>query len=295
MHEVYISRLSEYIEYIERIGSYYPTGVIVNNPVINPFVYRGLSKTSFSLLPGVLRKTQDNIGEQVIINNKYLAWNDEQALLKSFIQEASGSVSIPTNDLFRWAEYAQHYGVPTRFLDWSSNPLVALFFACSSNEEDNGIVWMLHRTNYKRFLGKKMNLPENKTVKEIISDFLNGVDSFEYPLLYTPYYVDIRMGAQGSYFMVWGSRTESLEDMLCNEEDYIDLPEKDDGFRIDGEPQTTNMLFRFLIHGDRKQRLIRELDMIGINESSLFPGLDGIGRHIERQYRFNYNEGLENT
>ena len=50
-----------------------------------------------------------------------------------------------------------------------------------------------------------------------------------------------------------------------------------------------------LSYADRKQPLLRELDMVGINEKTLFPGLDGIGRYMERKFRFDYNEAVENT
>ena len=47
------------------------------------------------------------------------------------------------------------------------------------------------------------------------------------------------------------------------------------------------------IHADRKQTLMRELDSVGINEKTLFPGLDGIGRYVEQRFRFNYNEAMQ--
>ena len=41
--------------------------------------------------------------------------------------------------------------------------------------------------------------------------------------------------------------------------------------------------------------ILHQLDSLGINEKTLFPGLDGIGRYIERRYRFDYNEHLNNV
>lgn len=105
-------------------------------------------------------------------------------------------------------------------------------------------------------------------------------------------YVDARMSAQGSYFMVWGTKEASLEQMMSDERLWMDLPEKDTGMRMFGSEQHEAALFKFRIHADRKQPLLHELDMIGINEKTLFPGLDGIGRYIERKFRFDYNESL---
>ena len=294
MKETYISTLSQYIEYIEKLKSYYPSNVLFNNPVSNSFLYRGISNISYKLLPSVYRKTVYEFEGRKITNDKYLAWSSEISLLQSFIHEASGCLSIPANELLRWAEYAQHYGVPTRFLDWSRNPLVALYFACKDNTEKNGSVWLLHANNYKRFWAEHVNVSDTLTIKEIITDMLNNDQDVEYPMLYTPYYVDARMSAQKSFFLVWGKKKEAFEDLLASEQLFMDLPEIDNGSRVYGKAQQTDSLFRFLIHADRKQPLLHELDMVGVNEKTLFPGLDGIGRYIERQYRFDYNEAVEN-
>lgn len=154
-------------------------------------------------------------------------------------------------------------------------------------------VWLLHAVNYKHFLAKHLEIPDTKTVKEIITDLLNESSTVEYPILYTPYYVDTRMSAQKSYFLVWGTKKEAFEDQLVDEQLFMELPEEDNGIREYGTAQETASLFKFLIHADRKQPLLHELNMVGINEKTLFPGLDGIGRYIERQYRFDYNEAVE--
>lgn len=108
--------------------------------------------------------------------------------------------------------------------------------------------------------------------------------------MYTPYYVDARMSAQKSYFMVWGNRYQSFEKMIDNDKYKMNLPEIDDGVRIFGKSQEEEFIFKFHICKDRKQPMLHQLDTVGINEKTLFPGLDGIGRYVERQYRFDYNE-----
>ena len=295
MRSISITSLSEYLKAIECLQSYYPSNPIQNNPVSNPFLYRGMSKRTYKLIPSVFREKTTTENGLELSNQIYLSRADEKSLLMSFIHEASGIVSFPPNDLPHWAEYAQHYGVPTRFLDWTSNPLTAMYFACRDRTDEEGAVWMLHGSNYRRFIEQNNSMPDNKTTSELVNDLLHGKSSVEYPLLYTPYYVDSRMSAQGSYFMVWGTRIIPFEEMFVDESLWLELPEKECLARSYGWEQEVALLFCFHISSDSKQPILRELDMVGINEKTLFPGLDGVGRYIERKYRFDYNEFVHNT
>lgn len=288
-----ISSLSEYINIIEELKDNYPSGMVMNNPTSNTFLYRGLSDEKYELLPGLFRKNTDEIEDKKIVNDRYLAWIKEKEILLSFIHQASSILKIPSTDYVRWAEYAQHYGVPTRFLDWSSNPLVALYFACRDNNNSNGKVWLIHKLNYDKFWRINANVDKEELIKETVAKLIDGKKHVDYPKIYTPYYVDERMSAQGSYFMVWGAKEEPFEKMFADEKYKMQIQDKSTGIMVFGEAQQVEFLFEFTIHSDRKQRLLRELDTVGINEKTLFPGLDGIGRYIERRYRFDYNEAVE--
>lgn len=296
MQELYISTLSEYLGAIERLKEHYPNRMIGNNPVATKFLYRGLSDTNYCLLPGLFRKQKDVFDEEAgysVENSTYLSYGKEKDILRSFIHEASCVVSLPPDDFSRWAEYAQHYGAPTRFLDWSSNPLVALYFACRDKKDTEARVWLLHIDNYERnpLVADQM---KSKARGRIIEEIIEGSEDYHYPMIYTPYYVDTRMSAQSSFFMVWGAESKPFEEMFSDERYCMRLPEKDDGIRTYGTHEVEALLFSFKIYADRKQMLLRELDTVGINEKTLFPGLDGIGRYVERKYRFDYNEAVLN-
>lgn len=294
MKEFYISKLSEYLSAIERLKSYYPNTIFTQNPVSISFLYRGLSNANYELLPGLFRKKKidyDNEGH-FVENDIYLKWGTELSILQSFILEASGILSLNTSDLTRWAEYAQHYGVPTRFLDWSKNPLVALYFACCNNQDQNGKVWLLHARNYTYSFPKQTDENREKTRYEMIESMIKENKGFDYPLLYTPYYVDQRMSAQSSYFMVWGTKQEKLETLLDDEKYSMVLPEEETGIRTFGEHQKEALLFPFFIRANKKSFLLNELNTVGINEKTLFPGLDGIGKYVERTFRYNYSDSL---
>jgi hypothetical protein len=76
--------------------------------------YRGHSDASWSLTPGYLRAG---------------AVISESTLMTRFKQSAAMLTQIAPQSDFDWLFVMQHYGVPTRLLDWSESPLVALYFA----------------------------------------------------------------------------------------------------------------------------------------------------------------------
>lgn len=86
----YISSLSEYLQAIEALKFHYPNAPLVQNPTSNPFLFRGLSNVSYSLLPGILRGHKQKFEDHIAVeNNLYTTWADEYGILNYFICEAS--------------------------------------------------------------------------------------------------------------------------------------------------------------------------------------------------------------
>ena len=299
-----ITSVSQYLEIIRKLDKAYAKDGGLNNPVSSKFLYRGMAHVSWPLLPGIFRE----IGEQYEgwdeTARKYLTFSTEQRILQHFRQEAAAYVTQnrDESDIW-WVELAQHYGVPTRFLDWSENPLVALYFACENNSrQEDAVVWMLNRLNYNRHI-KKLDpayefIDSESARRDAISTLMgfsaceNGVcqiSPLQLPFLYSPYLFDGRMSAQSSWFMVWGNDMRPFQQMI-DYQNYMKLP--DESCPCCDADASDDFLYQFVIPVSAKQQMVRELNMLGINGKALFPGLDGVGKHIERIYRFDSQKNL---
>lgn len=96
-------------------------------------MYRGVSNSSYKLIP--------KVGRNWKMSREFLKYT-EQSLLKTFKLRGRRHLSDqPTSDL-EWLAICQHYGASTRLLDWTRNPLVALYFASKGHPNRNGTVYI---------------------------------------------------------------------------------------------------------------------------------------------------------
>ena len=275
MPNITISHVYDWIKYVEENNSKFKRN--------QHFHYRGESRLDYKLLPTLYRKTNTPFEKDIYLSN-----NSEKKILIEFMTEAAGFINnLSVDDKFRWVEYAQHFGVPTRLMDWTTNPLVALYFSCSSNQNEDGRIYILNSLGYKLLAGEKnINGLENKLIKNEAERMIwDSEEAFPYPAVFKPYYFDRRMFAQSSQFMVWGFKKETLDKLVSELESegrkkavirYLDI--KGVEFELIEE---VPILSEVRIDGKSKLQIQRELDNIGINHATLFPGLDGIGRSIE--------------
>lgn len=98
----------------------------------NDMWWRGHASAAFTLVPGIHRGGKEP--------------DREKNLFARFrVKAVARYSSCPSeNDNASWLFLMQHYGLPTRLLDWSESILVATFFACSERDGEDGDVWGLH-------------------------------------------------------------------------------------------------------------------------------------------------------
>ncbi|MBD9359146.1 FRG domain-containing protein [Methylomonas fluvii] len=102
------------------------------------WIFRGVSSPTHYLVP--------SIGREVVYGQYKLA--QEQRLFEEFKNRAIALVNDPRFDDWDWLAYAQHIGVPTRLLDWSVNPLVALYFALESDADTDRVIYAVQYSKY---------------------------------------------------------------------------------------------------------------------------------------------------
>ena len=100
------------------------------------WVFRGHSDARFRLVPSVARVPHTSTNLAAF----------EKSIFKIFRREAeSFGANGPHND-WEWLAFGQHHGLPTRMLDWTQNPLVALYFAVAEFEAFDGELFALATT-----------------------------------------------------------------------------------------------------------------------------------------------------
>ena len=198
------------------------------------WVFRGHSNAEWDLTPSVGRGSHN-----WQTRKKY-----ESKLLEQFKRGALGLLARPPESEWEWLSLARHHGLPTRLLEWTLNPLVALYFAVESCTGSNGQVLALRAFVRKSALA---DLPFE----------------IQEPVKYYPNVVTPRIRAQEGVFVACAS----LDVPLDKDEK---LPKR---WRIQ----------RWAIPSEHKNALRYELYRVGVHASSLYPDLDGLAERIRWQ------------
>ncbi len=162
--------------------------------------YRGQVNHSWQVLPSLLRKS------------RYEALLLQRSLLKRFLMKSNDLPYVKSNDPIEYFMVLQHFGIPTKLLDLTLDPLIALFFSCydpdKENENVDGKVLLYPINQYEKLPINENELEVyNKAItKENINDLLWKRISPDRHLYFEPLIKNVRMRAQDGCFMFFSSQ-----------------------------------------------------------------------------------------
>jgi hypothetical protein len=247
--------LSHYIEIIKQIKS--------TNALL---WFRGHSNVKYKLYPSFFR-----IPQKFVKNNHA---RHEKEIFDRFTERSLQYLSAEMKDNWAWLFFMQHYGIPTRLLDWTESPLIALFFALENiiknrQPKNDATVWVLNPIKWNRSVLSYQSFAGGVLSKndEQLSQFsppANFKSIPEYSLAMNGIYNSKRIAAQKGTFTIFGS-SKCMEDYF-NEK--IDSP----------------CLFNIVLQKQCLQTIKDELISCGITESVVYPDLDGLSREIKREF-----------
>ena len=219
--------------------------------------YRGEDDSSLPLIPSIQR-TQKRIDVERFITNDF------------YIKARQIMNKPPEKKNYAgWVAIMQHYGLPTRLLDWSKSPLIASFFATETHKQTgdkDACVWVLSpmSLNESQGFGYCIYPNDAETTQEmLLPAFKHNHHNHELDdriLAVSSTDNNLRMYSQQANFTVHNS-LRRLED-ICDED----------------------TLYRIIIPKDRKKYFIDSLRVFGITEGSIYPDLDHISRDLMHTY-----------
>lgn len=123
-----------------RIGGFTEFHKIIAQYDARTVIYRGMKSAEYPLIPKIGR-----ILPPASVDSRE---KNEQEILRLFKERAFQYLDFtPTSD-WDWLALGQQYGLPTRLLDWTDNPLVACFFAVNEQSEDDSVIYAYHNESY---------------------------------------------------------------------------------------------------------------------------------------------------
>jgi hypothetical protein len=230
----------------------------------SPYAFRGHSLQNHTLSSSLVRLAQPG-GD---------AHRLELSLLRNFRKYAHGE-AVGADSIWDWLALGQHRGLPTRLLDWTYSPLVALHFATQEPSEfdQDGVVWCVNFVEANKRLPRRLRTILDQEGSDTLTvDMLSGFQTLRafdalsrtpFVVFLEPPAVDTRILNQLALFSLMSNPNARLDEWLR------DHPK---------------LCRRVLIPARLKWEIRDKLDQANINERVLFPGLDGLSRWLARYY-----------
>ncbi len=246
-----------------------------------PLWFRGAGKATYKLLPSLYRHP----GSRGVEALQSL----ERNLMMRFQQRSIPFLSRILENNWDCLFFMQHYGIPTRLLDWTENPFIGLYFAITSSPFSgkmakgkavlsfssdaalwvlDPIAWNKHALRLQRF-DRGILTPSDEALQSY-KPLTRFPDMNVHPVAIYGAHNSPRIVAQRGAFMIFGQSTQGMEETYGS------------------EAFPAGCLTRVILGRDVLPSMRSSILKNGITESVVFPDLDGLAREIKREFAFEY-------
>ncbi|WFU08430.1 FRG domain-containing protein [Rhizobium sp. CB3090] len=250
-----ISRFSDFIKAIEKFRA--------GRVAVNELWYRGHSAESYLLEPFIHRGRKPEDRNDIATM--------ESAVYDEFLRR-SPLFDAHRRDQWDLLFLMQHYRAPTRLLDWTASPLIALYFALmSGNSKENSVVWCFDPAAWNGVVLDDIKEPprifttDDGLVKQYHPTFKEKSNRNE-PLAIQGIMNNPRINAQKGRFVIFAPQPAPLENFA---QDYRVKP---------------TILTKLIIDKSMKPQMLSDLESYGITYSTIFPDLEGLAIEIRRRH-----------
>jgi len=235
-------------------------------PDINRFraqlAYRGLSDAAYDLSTSLMRlgSGYDRLEKHLLRNFRKYAHRD----------------AVPNDSNWNWLTLAQHHGLPTRLMDWTFSPYIAMHFATANLEQYrcDGVIWAVDYVKVHAALPDVLR-------QELM---LEGADLFTVDMLdrVAPA-IDRLAQVRDDPFLLF-LEPPSIDDRVVNQYALLSVMSRPTARVDEWLAERPAMFARYIIPAPLKWEIRDKLDQANITERVLFPGLDGLSTWLKRQY-----------
>jgi len=223
------------------------------------YVYRGVDCSKYDL-----STTLNRLGESHL----------EKHLLRNFIKYSSRTHRY--SSIWYLLALAQHHGLPTRLLDWTYSPLVALHFATADFDQfdKDGAIFSINYVDTKDLLPA--------VLKEIITkegSHIFTAEMLERTLHSLPELTNLQKDPFAIFF-----EPPSIDDRIVNQYAVFSMMSNPETHISEWVAKNEVRSFKIIIPKELKWEIRDKLDQANINERVLFPGLDGLAAWLKRHY-----------
>ena len=253
-------------------------------------LFRGHTNINYSIQPSIFRSPK-------FYKNEYMMYQELVIRCPEYFISCASHLDFLVE--------MQHYGLPTRLLDFTFNPLIALYFACE-NQSNTGEIIIYSVKNSELYYGKDEKVAILSSLpmftfskqKQIFSSISNNIDDpsviqelidevrverpsfsrelslsdIRIPIFVKPSRNNKRIAHQEGAFLLWGLDTVHYDERLHGE--YVGDQEK---YRL----QQNDKKVVFYIQSKNKGKILNTLNRIGINKAFIYPEIDDVADYLK--------------